>query len=424
MLPDVFSVLPRFDFRVAVSVHSEVGGRASQQDVARVVPELALCVVADGMGGQRAGDVAARLAVEAVHDSLRQRPCQRLADAYLQSADLASRQRIFAVLRDAVAHANERVREASRAAEEFGGMGTTLDVLWLVRDRAFLAHVGDGRVYLARTRAVLQLTQDHAQSAASLVRGVTRPRRRPRGYDRLVNAVGLADEVAVDTLSVDLAAGDRLLLCTDGVHASFRREGQLGDLLRMGSVEEAAQNLVRVGMQRGNDNATAIVVAVGDRFVARTESDRGFGAADVGVARDSALLAELPLAEVLAVLAAAVEVELEPGARVGRAVTNDLVAYIVLEGIVRCEGSRQMTRGALLFPESLFGVGSRAELPVVEERVRLLRIRADDFEEVCASDPELGAHLYRRLGEHVARLAAEGHSTGAVPSLVPESGET
>ena len=109
----------------------------------------------------------------------------------------------------------------------------------------------------------------------------------------------------------------------------------------------------------------------------------------------------------LGALAAAVEVEREAGASVPRVVANDLVAYVVLDGIVDGVGpsGRQVGTGALIFPESLVGVWGDGPLPRVSRTARLLRVRADDFEEVCAADPALAAELYQRLALHLARTA-------------------
>ena len=413
-----FRVVPRFDFRVRIAQSSDRGKRSSQQDVGMAFPEVGLFVLADGMGGHPAGDVAAALAADAVRRVVQQRRSRRAADAYVGQPDRESRSRLFGVLKAAVEDANDRVLAAAERDPRRQGMGTTLDVVWLARDHAFVAHVGDSRVYLARSSAVLQLTQDHVESAEAVVRGERRPRRRRRGYDCLLNAVGLRPNITVDTLFVDLRRGDRLLLCSDGVHATVGPEAVLGVLLREGTAEDAARRLVARGVERGDDNATAVVIEVGDRFVARASHDRGLGSADIEAVRASALLADLTLPEVMATLAAAVQVEIGVGQRVGRAVTNDLVAYIILDGIVCCSGERRMGQGALLFPESLVGVGSSDSLPVVEERARLLRIRADDFEEVCRGEPALGFRLCRRVAQHVARLATRGLPTQAIPSLI------
>ncbi len=414
-----FRVIPRCDFRVRIALSTDPGKRRSQQDVALAVPEVALFVIADGMGGHPAGDVAANLAVDAVRRVVQERSSQRAVDAYVSRPDLDSRRKLLGILRAAVLDANDRVLAAAERDARRRGMGTTLDVVWLARDHALVAHAGDSRVYLARSSAVLQLTQDHAQSADAAVLGERRPRRRRRAYDCLTNAVGLAPAMTVDTLFVDLRRGDRLLLCSDGVYGAVGPEAVLGEILRAGTAETAARTLVARGVERGTDNATAIVIEVGDRFVSRPSSDRGLGSADLELVRSSALLSEFTLPEVMSTLAAGVQVEIGPGERVGRAVTSDLVAYIVLEGVVQCSGERRMGQGALLFPESLVGVGSSDDLPIVEQRARLLRIRADDFEEVCASEPGLGIRLYRRVAQHVARLAARGLSTQAIPSLAP-----
>src|SRR6185503_17600475 len=105
-----------------------------------------------------------------------------------------------------------RIRREALDNPEYSGMGTTLDVVWLARDHAFIAHAGDGRVYLARPSAVLQLTQDHAEVDKLKATGVLSHHGRTRGGSRLMNAVGIADRVDVDTLFVDLNRGDRLLL--------------------------------------------------------------------------------------------------------------------------------------------------------------------------------------------------------------------
>ena len=96
--------------------------------------------------------------------------------------------------------------------------------------------------------------------------GESRKRRNP-----LVNAIGMAPTVSVDTFFVELTRGDRLLLCSDGVHGAIESESLLGQLLRTGSAEDAGNALIAYVLRRGgHDNATAVVVDVCERFVART----------------------------------------------------------------------------------------------------------------------------------------------------------
>jgi hypothetical protein len=138
-------------------------------------------------------------------------------------------------------------------------------------------------------------------------------------------------------------------------------------------------------------------------------------------ARQSPLLVDLPLPLTLTALSAAVEIEAAQGTLIPRTVANDLVAYIVLEGLVRHPDGRSVGPGALLYPESLVGVWGQAASPSAEQTSRLLRVRADDFAEIC-SEPRFAAELYRRLAAHLARLAVKSGGAPA-PSPPPGPGE-
>ncbi|MEI9939798.1 MAG: protein phosphatase 2C domain-containing protein [Pseudomonadota bacterium] len=405
------SILPRFDFRAEYALASDIGAtRERYEDAALLAPELGLFAVADGMGGHLAGEVAAKLAIEQVKQSLSGRSAVRALDAYVACADLNARRRVFAELKRAVERANAFIRAESEKNPEHRGMGTTLDVVWFARDHAFIAHAGDGRVYLARQRAVLQLTSDHTAQSVAKIDGFGRSMAPSQGSG-ITNALGINELVTVDTLFVDVSRGDRLLICSDGVYGQIEGESELSELLRNGSAEHAAQDLIAHAALHGRDNATAIVVEIGDRFVKRKDLDRGLNAADLERARQSPLLVDLPLSFALTALSAAVEIEVGEGQGVPRAIASDLVSYIVLDGVVHYPDDRRVGAGALLYAESLVGVLGQGDLPVCEQTTRLLRVRADDFGEIC-SDPRLGAELYRRLAVHLARLGASGTRRG------------
>ncbi|HEX3775079.1 MAG TPA: phosphoprotein phosphatase, partial [Polyangiaceae bacterium] len=193
-------------------------------------------------------------------------------------------------------------------------------------------------------------------------------------------------------------------ICSDGVYGQIEGEAELSDLLREGSAERAVDGLIAHAARLGRDNATAIVIEVGDRFVKRNEHDRGLNAGDLERARQSPLLVDMPTSFALTALSAAVEVELREGEGIPRQVANDLVAYIVLDGIVRYPDDRRVGAGALLYAESLVGVPGHGDQPECEMTTRLLRVRADDFSEICA-DPRLASELYRRLALHLARMS-------------------
>lgn len=398
------SILPRFDFRAEYALASDVGvAREHYEDAALVAPQIGVFAVADGMGGHLAGEVAAKFAVDLVRQSLSGRGAQRALESYVARADLNARRQVFLELKRAVERANAFIRADSTEHAEHRGMGTTLDVVWFARDHAFIAHAGDGRVYLARQRAVLQLTSDHVAHGSTGLDGFGRRLASPQGSG-ITNALGLNDVVTIDMLFVDVGRGDRLLICTDGVYGQIEGESELSELLRAGTAHSAANALIAHVARLGRDNATAIVIEVGDRFVKRSDHDRGLNAADLERARQSPLLVDLPLSFALMALSAAVEIEVAEGERVPRAVASDLACYIVLDGVVRHADERRVGAGALLYAESLVFVLGQEEPPVCEQTTRLLRVRADDFAEIC-SDPRLASELYRRLAVHLGRLS-------------------
>jgi hypothetical protein len=232
----------------------------------------------------------------------------------------------------------------------------------------------------------------------------------------VTNALGLSDAVQVDTLFVDLGTRDRLLLCTDGVHGQLEGEQEITELVRSGPPDATAKALVARAGQSGRDNATAVVVEIADRFVKRPDRDRGLSPSDLESARQSPLLVDLPLPVALTALSAAVEIEVAAGEEIPRSIASDLVSYIVLEGIVRHADGRAVGPGALIYPESLVGVWGQAGAPTAEQTSRLLRVRADDFAEIC-SEPRFAAELLRRLAAHLARLAVKaGVPAGGTPT--------
>ncbi|HKQ68586.1 MAG TPA: protein phosphatase 2C domain-containing protein [Polyangiaceae bacterium] len=407
------SALPRFDFRVDFAGATDVGKvRKNNEDTLAIAPDLALFGVADGMGGHAAGEVAAKIAVDTVVASVREKEARRVIDRFPKDPSLDARHGIFALLRKAFQRANEGVRAEAEKRNEPSGMGTTLDFALLVRDRAFVAHTGDSRVYLARSSTVIQLTHDHALFESMLAAGTVR--RTPGRVDArrrrnpLVNAIGIAPTTSVDTCFVEVTRGDRLLLCSDGVHGEIESESILAQLLRTGSAEDAANALIAYALRRGGrDNATALVIDICERFIARSSPDgaptSGPVSSDILVARHSALLEDLSVPSVLAALAAAVEVEIPKDERVPRLVANDWVCYIVVSGQVMMPDGRVLGPSGLVFVESLMGIAREGDLPVVVETARLMRLRADDFAEVCAQDLELSNALHIRIARHLAR---------------------
>ena len=205
-----------------------------------------LLVVADGMGGSQAGEVASRLAVETVVKAY------RAAFGEDPAADL----------RRAVEEANRTIHDLARTSFDLGGMGTTCTALVVRGTEAFVAHVGDSRAYLVSRGSVSQLTQDHSL-VAQLVRERELTAEQARVDPRrnvVTRSVGVGETVQVDAFQVTapLKAGDTLILCSDGLHGQVTDE-EIATLASGPDVAEACQRLIGLANRRGGpDNITVI----------------------------------------------------------------------------------------------------------------------------------------------------------------------
>jgi protein phosphatase len=210
-----------------------------------------LLVVADGLGGAPAGDVASTLAVAALRESL---------DAEGEPATEAA-------LRAAMALANRRVHAAGQRPGR-AGMGATVTAAVVAGQRALLAHAGDCRAYLVNAAGVRQLTTDHTWVAEQVRAGRLRPEAAAGHPSRHVvtRAVGPDEDMPCDIIETAVGPGDTLVLCSDGLHGPVSA-GEIGEVCRAAgaTAQQAAARLVDLANRRGGaDNITVIVArAVG-----------------------------------------------------------------------------------------------------------------------------------------------------------------
>lgn len=400
--------LQRFDCLVGFGGASHLGHvRKNNEDAWTIDPSVGLFVVADGMGGHAAGEVAAGIAVDAVGASIKNRRAYEAMEAFVAGPTLQARTNVFSALVDAVKQAHQAVCDEASRNHRLRRMGCTLDVVMLLGRQMFVAHVGDGRVYLARPTTMIQLTNDHTLKSSLILGGAATPSHPPEGKEALVNAVGRPGKIRVDDLYAELEPGDRILLCSDGVYGELKEEAQIARLVRSGSPEDAAVNLINAALASGGrDNATAVVVDIGPERHRRQAPDGGLAQRDRSFACHSPLLAELEHEPLEQALKSTVQVSFDAGERLPRFGASDRVAYILLEGSVRTPEGWTLGPGALLYPESLGGGGRGPTSCEAQQPVRALRIRADDFAEVCASNPRVGYALYSRLARYLARMLA------------------
>jgi protein phosphatase len=236
--------------------------RPANEDCFRIDLDHALCLVADGMGGHNAGEVAARIAADTVVDAVR-----GLVSSAAFGGD-ASLSEAGSLLRNAVHLANRRVLQAAAALPDFAGMGTTI-VAALLRDMTLsVAHVGDSRSYLYDGQTLHQLTADDSWIASVLAGD---PDADPLALQRhplrnaLTNVVGSRAEVYVHLFEGPIRHGDLVLLTTDGVHGVLDEEAILRLVVERVRTRpaEIAENLVASALARGSrDNCTAVVATL------------------------------------------------------------------------------------------------------------------------------------------------------------------
>ncbi len=244
-------------------MQTDVGAvRERNEDAAYVDGRQRFFIVADGMGGHSAGDVASALAVRTVRDALDAASPQ--LTTYVAAPTPAGRDGIRSLLERAVRAANDAVLTRSLEELDKHGMGTTLEVVVVLGDEAFVGHVGDSRTYLVRDGAAMLATSDHTVAQAMRRAGTLTDTQVEVSPMRSVlsNAIGISADVTVDHVHLRLRARDRLLLCSDGLYDYFAPE-ELARWISQQASDAALTCLVDQACSRGGaDNITGIIVEV------------------------------------------------------------------------------------------------------------------------------------------------------------------
>lgn len=223
---------------------------------------LQLYVVADGMGGHAAGEVASWEAVEAVHGMVRRG--QDLIQAYRAQPTEQGMSQLRRLVESAIQAATYMVFGIAEQDPNNKGMGTTITVMLVVHNVAVIGSVGDSRAYLVRGKRSWQVTEDHTLVQLQMKAGLITPeqaRSSPRG-NVITRAVGPRDYVQVDTYVVPLQARDRYLLCSDGLHG-YLETPEIGPLVAEKPLDGCCEELVDLANRRGGkDNITCVLVDV------------------------------------------------------------------------------------------------------------------------------------------------------------------
>jgi len=243
-----------------VETRTNPGPRTTNEDCVLWDPELALMVIADGMGGHNAGEVASRFAVDAAQDFLRK--TVREPDATFAYGVNASHSLTENRLLNAVKIANRQIFSAGQERAEYNGMGTTVVMALVEGKRLTFASVGDSRLYLLQGSKLRQLTRDDSWvtmlseetgvDAASL-------KKHPM-HHVLTNVVGARNELDVTVHDMDLEDGETLMMCTDGLHGVLTDDVIQKTLEEEPDLGKAADRLIKSVLDlNGRDNVTVLL---------------------------------------------------------------------------------------------------------------------------------------------------------------------
>lgn len=239
--------------------------RDHNEDSAHVDPLQRFFIVADGMGGHAAGEVASAMAVETVKTTLES--ANNIIDGFAARPTDNARRALVQLLQSAVLAAHQAVYQRGTKESDKAGMGTTLDVLLIAGQEAFVAHVGDSRTYLIRDGKAAQLTTDHTVAEVLVIEGKLTIEEAQVSPLRtiLVNAIGVSADVGVEMAHVTLKRDDRLLLCSDGLHDYFPMEEEIAERLSAEEPGKALEEMVELAKTRGgHDNITGVTVHIID----------------------------------------------------------------------------------------------------------------------------------------------------------------
>ncbi len=215
--------------------------------------QLPIFVVADGMGGHNAGEIASNLAIQIIKEAYN-REKDRIVEKELE---------LPRFINETLIKANNRVFMEANEQESCQGMGTTITMGFIYENELFIGHIGDSRAYLLRDGELVQLTQDHSL-VAELVRNGSISQEEARNHPQkniITRALGTDSNVNIDIVSRDLQNGDIILLCTDGLTNMVSEKRIREILISCGDLKNICDTLINSANALGGfDNSTVMVI--------------------------------------------------------------------------------------------------------------------------------------------------------------------
>jgi serine/threonine protein phosphatase PrpC len=251
--------------------------RDHNEDAIGAQPDIGLWVLADGMGGYNAGEVASGIAVKTIID-LVTKACKTEKRSEIESGTGYMRQTI--VLRDAIHRANKVINQTAQSQPQCEGMGTTLVASLFYDNKVSIAHVGDSRMYRLRDNRFEQITMDHSLLQELVDRGFYSQEEAQRSTNRnyVTRALGVEANVEVEVQEIDVQKGDYFLMCSDGLPDMVEDEDiHLTISTFSNDVRTVGEQLIKLTNDNGGrDNVSVVLVRVAESFPAEAGILRKF----------------------------------------------------------------------------------------------------------------------------------------------------
>jgi serine/threonine protein phosphatase PrpC len=378
--------------------------RTHNEDNFLIDKKLRLFLVADGMGGHAAGEVASSIAVHEIRDAVYAN--RDLIDRYRAEGPASAAVEILQMLEHAVQAACSTVFTRAQADADKRGMGTTASVMLIAGApdhlRGFIAHVGDSRVYLARQGQSHQLTEDHSLMNELVRRGKLRAiRSRARRTSSTKNGDARSAfyaSVEVDTVDFDILPGARFLVCSDGLYAYLDAE-KLPASLGEGDIKEVPKQLIEIANGGGgHDNITGVVLRVGEGGTSTAAAPRtGEASLKLDALKGMQMFRYLSYRELVRVTNVTALTDAAANAVVFSAGDAGETMYVVASGRVRLTKDdvhvADLSKGQHFGEMALIDRSTRSLTATATEATRLVTIRRKDFYEIIKKEPELATKL-------------------------------
>ncbi|MBQ0018643.1 MAG: Stp1/IreP family PP2C-type Ser/Thr phosphatase [Clostridiales bacterium] len=227
--------------------------RATNEDAVKVLTDKSFYMLADGVGGNKSGEVASQSALDALEKFVRHNPPELLQD----------KDEIFRYFRAAVNYVNQFIIKLSEVKPQYNGMATTLSFAYIMNGMMYIAHIGDSRVYLIHDGDIHQVTDDHTYVNDLVKMGViTKEEAATHSRKNVITrAIGANANNEPDCFCVPVETGDRVLLCSDGLYDELDDRTILSKMTRFDDMMICAEDLVACANDNGgNDNISVICI--------------------------------------------------------------------------------------------------------------------------------------------------------------------